>query len=316
MTKPQKFCLGQIVLISLLLTWALAFGEISNIQVSNLTSASATISWTTTDTTDGCVRYGLTTALGDTACDSRPDDDVHFVEISGLSTDTTYYFEVASGGEVDSNGGSYYTFRTTKVGIGIPYTIYGQVNPAEESAIVSVVVKDSLSGDLSYLLATLSDTSGMWFLNLGNLKDPTTNDVFSYSVGDSIFITGQAIADREFYDTTTVSGESPQDCGSIYVHCLPYGSDQQLPEEFLLLPNYPNPFNSATVIKYRLPTSCYVQLEIYNLVGQRVATLVDQRQPAGHHSVTWNASSLSSGIYFYRLQVGDSVQTRKMVVIK
>ena len=84
----------------------------------------------------------------------------------------------ASGGEVDSNGGSYYSFRTTKVGAGIPYIIYGLVYP-REGVIVIVQVKSS-GGALSCPLATLNDSAGVWFLNLGNLKDPASNDVFSY----------------------------------------------------------------------------------------------------------------------------------------
>lgn len=117
MSKSQWFLTAQIAAgLLLILTAPAAFGQLDNIQVSNQTSASAVISWTTTDSTDGCVRYGLTTFLGDTACDPRADDDLHFVQMSGLTPDTTYYFEVASGGEVDSNGGSYYSFNTTKVG--------------------------------------------------------------------------------------------------------------------------------------------------------------------------------------------------------
>lgn len=220
MSKLQKFLTVQIVAVSLLLfSVPSAFGQISNIQVSNLTSSSATISWTTADTTDGCIHYGLTTSLGDTACDPRPDDDIHFVQITGLSTDTIYYFEVASGGEVDSNGGDYYTFKTTKVGIGVPYTIYGLVylsdsTTAAEGTIVSAVVK-SQGGNSSYPLADLTNSTGVWFLNLGDLKDPTTNAVFSYSVGDSILITAEGARDGEFQHTDIISGDSPQQCDTL-----------------------------------------------------------------------------------------------------
>jgi hypothetical protein len=198
------------------LAFSSALGQISNVQVSNITGSSATITWTTSDTTDGCVHYGLTTALGDTACDVRPNDDIHFVQISGLSVDTTYYFEVASGGEVDSNGGSYYSFGTTKVEFGTPYIIYGlaYLSDSSKAAIVSANVKPP-AGDLSYPLAALTDSMGVWFVNLGNLKDPATNDVFSYSVGDTIFITAEGGKEGQLFDTTTVSGASPQDCGPL-----------------------------------------------------------------------------------------------------
>jgi hypothetical protein len=89
-----------------------------------------------------------------------------------------------------------------------------------------------------------------------------------------------------------------------------------LPSEFALSQNYPNPFNSTTLIKYDLLVDCRVRLDVYNVVGQRVATLVDEKQKAGYKVARWDAGSFSSGIYFYRLQAGDYVQTRKMVLIR
>jgi len=89
-----------------------------------------------------------------------------------------------------------------------------------------------------------------------------------------------------------------------------------IPKYFLLHQNYPNPFNASTIVNYQLPLSNYVRLEIYNLLGQKVATLVDGKQKAGHKSVNWDASALSSGLYFYRLTVGDLAETRRMMLIK
>jgi len=91
---------------------------------------------------------------------------------------------------------------------------------------------------------------------------------------------------------------------------------QIVPTGFSLSQNYPNPFNPITEIKYALPEDCWVRLEIYNILGQRVAILVDGRQKAGYKVVRWDAGSFSSGIYFYRLKAGDFVQTRKMVLLK
>jgi len=88
------------------------------------------------------------------------------------------------------------------------------------------------------------------------------------------------------------------------------------PEDFVLLQNHPNPFNPITTIKYALPGDSHVRLEIYNILGQQVATLVDGKQKAGYKTAKWDASSFSSGIYFYRLQAGDFVQTRKMILLR
>jgi len=94
------------------------------------------------------------------------------------------------------------------------------------------------------------------------------------------------------------------------------GSATQPPQRFALLPNYPNPFNPITEIKYTLPRDCYVKLEIYNILGQKIVTLVEGNLKAGYKTARWDAGSFSSGIYFYRLQAGDFVQTRKMVLIR
>jgi len=92
--------------------------------------------------------------------------------------------------------------------------------------------------------------------------------------------------------------------------------ESDIPSEVVLNQNYPNPFNPSTTINYSIAKASNVQLSVYNLIGQRVATLVDKRQSAGSHSIEWNASSVSSGIYFYKIVVGQNVLSKKMVLIK
>jgi hypothetical protein len=92
--------------------------------------------------------------------------------------------------------------------------------------------------------------------------------------------------------------------------------DAGLPKEFALAQNYPNPFNPTTVISYQLPVASNVSLKIYDALGKEVATLVSARQEAGGHSIAFNANTLSSGIYFYRLQTENFVQTKKMMFVK
>jgi len=89
-----------------------------------------------------------------------------------------------------------------------------------------------------------------------------------------------------------------------------------LPTQFALSQNYPNPFNPTTLIKYALPMDCQVKLDVYNVVGQRVATLVDGQQKAGYKVATWDAQDMASGIYFYRLRAGKFTATKKMVLLK
>jgi len=89
-----------------------------------------------------------------------------------------------------------------------------------------------------------------------------------------------------------------------------------IPRQFLLYRNYPNPFNATTVIDYQLPVSNRVKLEIYNILGQEVATLVDEKQQAGYRSVIWDASDVSSGLYFYKLTAGEFREVKSMTLLK
>lgn len=91
---------------------------------------------------------------------------------------------------------------------------------------------------------------------------------------------------------------------------------EEIPTSFSLAQNFPNPFNPSTTIQYSLPQSGSVSLKIYNLLGEEVKTLADEYQVAGKHSVHFNASSLASGIYLYRIQAGAFEQTKKMILLK
>jgi hypothetical protein len=87
------------------------------------------------------------------------------------------------------------------------------------------------------------------------------------------------------------------------------------PDSFSLEQNYPNPFNPSTTISYSLPKSAIVTLRIFNALGQGVATLMNEWKMAGYYQATWNASNVPSGIYFYRLQAGEYVETKKMILL-
>ena len=88
------------------------------------------------------------------------------------------------------------------------------------------------------------------------------------------------------------------------------------PTRFDLKQNYPNPFNPTTTIPFSIPSNSYVSLKIYDLLGREIATIVSEEMPAGSYSRQWNASELSSGIYFYRIQAGNFIETKKLVLLK
>jgi len=97
--------------------------------------------------------------------------------------------------------------------------------------------------------------------------------------------------------------------------------DEQLPRRFQLYQNYPNPFNSTTTIKFDLPLAGEVTLEIYNILGQKVTTLINDDLPAGTHQIRWHGTnsageSVASGIYLYRLKTADNLSTRKLLLLK
>jgi parallel beta-helix repeat protein/predicted outer membrane repeat protein len=89
-----------------------------------------------------------------------------------------------------------------------------------------------------------------------------------------------------------------------------------IPRRFLLHQNYPNPFNASTTIDYQLPGGGQVKLEIYNILGEKVATLFEGRQQPGYRSVVWEASSTGSGLYFYKLTVDHLTEARRMILVK
>jgi hypothetical protein len=93
-------------------------------------------------------------------------------------------------------------------------------------------------------------------------------------------------------------------------------TDMGVPESYKLEQNYPNPFNPSTRISYAIPENAKVRLTIYNLLGQQVATLVNEDQQLGNHAVLFEANKLSTGVYFYRLEAGKFTQTRKMLLLK
>ena len=93
-------------------------------------------------------------------------------------------------------------------------------------------------------------------------------------------------------------------------------SVENLPRTTALHSNYPNPFNSETVISFDLNVSGNVTLDIYNVLGQKVSTLADGRMEAGSHSLRWDASTFSSGVYFYKLTAGDKIFTKRMTMLK
>lgn len=119
--------------------------------------------------------------------------------------------------------------------------------------------------------------------------------------------------------------QSLYDVGQFYYSIIKYSQSiptntgevsLEVPETFNLLQNYPNPFNPTTAISFSVPFSAFTVLKVYDILGNEVTPLVSEEKPAGHYEVTWNATNLPSGIYFYTLTAGSFSQTKKMILLK
>jgi hypothetical protein len=137
-------------------------------------------------------------------------------------------------------------------------------------------------------------------------------DIGALGLGDDVIVEWWVEAHSTFPDTTVES--------ALRFHFHPpsavSGEDALLPTEFALYQNYPNPFNPITTIRYDVPTTGKVSLAIFNLLGQEVTRLVDERQLAGSYTVFWNAANWPSGVYLCQMEAGGFVQTRKMLLVK
>lgn len=193
----------------------------------------------------------------------------------------------------------------------------------------------SVKGDVVLVGATHDDDNGL---------DAGTAYVFTHSgsgwsqlakvlpgdghAGDW-FGSSVALGYHHFLVGSPYDNDNGSDSGSAYVFDFTVTAIRDglnpfttIPGEFVLFQNYPNPFNPSTTIRYQLPRSSEVVLDIYNLLGQKIASLVDGWQAAGEYRVQWNGRSergavVSSGIYLYRLKVdGGSVKSRRMILLK
>lgn len=92
--------------------------------------------------------------------------------------------------------------------------------------------------------------------------------------------------------------------------------DFSVPTEYKLYQNFPNPFNPTTTIKYQIPEMSFVSLKVYDVLGNEIVTLINEEKPIGSYEVEFDASSLSSGVYSYKIQAGNFIETKKMILLK
>ena len=220
----------------------------------------------------------------------------------------------------DSDGSLDTTFNsdgiiTTQVGSSDDFG-YGIAIQSDEKILVS---GDSYNGSSAYEFALIRynsdgsldstfDSNGIAITPIGS-----SSDVYGYSLAiqpdGKIIVAGDA-KNGLYWMLSVVRYNNPS---------LPSGLKtftKELPDEFLLSQNYPNPFNPSTKIRFTVPAKSYASLKIYDVLGNEVATLIDEYKPAGIYDVDFDASNLSSGIYLYKLTAGNFIQTKKMILMK
>jgi hypothetical protein len=131
-----------------------------------------------------------------------------------------------------------------------------------------------------------------------------------------------SIKEYSFTETNIGSGKYyyrlkkiDKDGGFIYSNAVEVNITA-LPTEYTLYQNYPNPFNPSTKISYQLPKSSFVTLKVYDIIGREISTLVNEQQNAGQYEVAFDGSKLASGEYLYRIQAGDFISIKKLVLLK
>ena len=161
---------------------------------------------------------------------------------------------------------------------------------------------------------------------MSGMSDSVFTDSTGYYIGTVLpGFTGTIVPDKDSYtflpDERDYFGiiedqYSQNFVGTVLIVGVGDDLNHPIPEKYALMQNYPNPFNPYTTFRFDLPERANVVLEIYNVCGQRIATLADREYSAGIHYLGWDASEVSSGMYFYRLTAGRFSETKKMVLLK
>ena len=166
-----------------------------------------------------------------------------------------------------------------------------------------------------------SDLADFYLFELYQHPDLETPVYVDSSLIDTSFTLDTPLSDTVYY--WTVKGGNSNGWGP-YSDLWMFGVNTETgtddptfqPHAFELYQNYPNPFNASTLIEYSLPSASHVTIEIYDILGRRMKTIIIGEQQAGYHQITWNAFDKSSGMYFYKVRAGEYTGTKKMVLLK
>ena len=202
--------------------------------------------------------------------------------------ETTLHLDMGGAGELSAPGSDNYYFE----GFDPDYAMEGRISLDSISTVMGDSLFEPLNGMRIPIEVYFHDNDG------GNQEGRIG---ISASNNDNAYQTPQAWTYTWIGDQSTVAG---------------IDDNQLVVEDFELYPNYPNPFNPVTNISFSLPKDQNVRLNIFNMKGQLVNTLINEKRSAGKHTIHWNAGSSASGVYLYQMQVGDRSFAQKMILLK
>jgi hypothetical protein len=225
-----------------------------------------------------------------------------------------------------------FLYKDSSNEIDIEFSKWGSSNPGFNSQYV--VQPWDHQGNLERFLMNLNGTHSTHYINWqpysirfksihGHYDEPPNDD---YLIHEWLY-TGNDIPSEEeqlrvhlnlwlYQGIPPSDGEEVEIIFTEYMTGIEDTNNRSIPYYFSVFGNYPNPFNTQTTIRYALPEASNVTIEIYDLLGRQVETLVNSEQRAGYHSVSWNANRQPSGMYFYKLQAGEFIETKKMLLLK
>jgi hypothetical protein len=218
-----------------------------------------------------------------------------------------------------SQGRSWVYLNTDQAIYGLPDTLLIDIKSNNLNHIADIIISDD-NGELFTASTGLFSTSSTTFetykipISSFNAVDPSSSFNFPIrfkSIQIKLWYVG-AVGDT---NTGTLYFDNLRVKYPTSTTAIP-DNRQEVPQRYNLLQNYPNPFNPNTTIQYDIPQTELVRLEIYDVLGQKVAILVNERQNAGIYKIDFIADHLASGIYFYRLQAGNQILMRKMILLR
>jgi hypothetical protein len=234
----------------------------------------------------------------------------NFTALDSVYTDTLY----SAGNSVNGDG---FPSSLDKWNFGAKFPVTVQdIVPVELTSFSASVTNNAVN--LKWITATELNNRG-FYIERSNLKNSNEWETVSFVNG-----AGSTTETKQysFSDRTPLQGLSYYRLKQVdYDGSFTYSSiievnNNAVVDNFILAQNYPNPFNPSTKISWQSQLDAQTSLKIYDLLGNEVVTLLDEYKPAGNYDVSFDAASLSSGVYYYSIKVGSLVQTKKMILMK